>query len=82
MTFTQSKKAVLNLLRKTPLLRGFKSTEFDPGYIYCPHIPLMITTTVTQDQLEHMAETRRQLAESERRVEAHIVASRNVDPEI
>ena len=75
MTFAQSRLAVLKLLRKFPFLRGFKSTEFNPGYVYAPYMPLF-TTTMTPAEL---AETRRQLAESTRRVEAHIAASLNVD---
>ena len=66
---------MLKLLRKFPFLRGFKSSEFNTGYVYAPYMPL-ITTAMTPAEL---AETRRQLAESCWRVEAHISASLNVD---
>ena len=75
MTFAQSRLAVLNLRRKFPFLRGFKSSEFNTGYVYAPYMPL-ITTAMTPAEL---AETRRQLAENYRIASAHIGASLNVD---
>jgi hypothetical protein len=79
MTFAQSRLAVLNLLRKIPFLRGFKASDFGPGtMIYFPYIPLYMTADLPMTP-EELADTRRQLAENHRRVEAHIADSRNVD---
>jgi len=79
MTLAQSKKIVLGILRKAPMLRGFKLSEFGPNtMIYFPYIPLYTTPDLplTPEAVEN---ARRQLAAERQRVEEHLAASRNVN---
>lgn len=74
MTCAQSKQFVLRFLRKFPMLRGFKSSELNPGYVYAPYIPLMMSPSVAE-----FAEIGRQLQAEHQRIHDHIEASRHVN---